>query len=165
MISSMPPRVGTMRHPIYTPSCYTETMAVPLPTTPQMGTWGGLRAAAVRRPDGWATRGVFLCARRSRLRSTPRLGAFGVNRCRLRHRFVAISRAEATAAAAVWKNDGFEFVYFAAKTVGCAAKWWSSHWVLEQEISSWLAFVWCSNYLCKILGEQQIRCGLSAPRR
>jgi hypothetical protein len=31
------------------------------------------------------------------------------------------------AAAAVWKKDGFEFLCFAAKTVGCAAKWWSSH--------------------------------------
>jgi hypothetical protein len=24
---------------------------------------------------------------------------------------------------AAWKKDGFEFLYFAAKTVGCAAKW------------------------------------------
>jgi hypothetical protein len=69
----------------------------------------------------------------------------------------------ATAAAASWKKDGFEFICFAAKIVGYAAKWWSSHRVLEIEISSRLAFVWCSNYLCKILREQQIRCGLSAP--
>jgi hypothetical protein len=34
-----------------------------------------------------------------------------------------------------------------------------------QRISSRLAFVRCSNYLCKILGEQKIRRGLSAPRR
>jgi hypothetical protein len=33
--------------------------------------------------------------------------------------------------AAVWKKDVFEFLYFAVKTVGCAAKWWSSHRVLE----------------------------------
>jgi hypothetical protein len=33
--------------------------------------------------------------------------------------------------AAVWKNDGFKFLCFATKTVGCAAKWWSSHGVLE----------------------------------
>jgi hypothetical protein len=51
------------------------------------------------------------------------------------------------------------------KTVGCAAKWWSLNGVLDWEISSRLAFVWCSNYLCKILGEQQIRRGLWAPRR
>jgi hypothetical protein len=69
--------------------------------------------------------------RRPRLRSTTRLGAFGVNRCRLRHRCAAISRAQAQAAAAAWKNDGFEFLCFTAKTVGCAAKWWSSHRVLE----------------------------------
>jgi hypothetical protein len=31
----------------------------------------------------------------------------------------------------VWKKDGFEFLCFAAKTVGYAAKWWSSHRVLE----------------------------------
>jgi hypothetical protein len=36
---------------------------------------------------------------------------------------VAISRALATAAAVVWKKDGFEFLCFAAKTVGYAAKW------------------------------------------
>jgi hypothetical protein len=36
---------------------------------------------------------------------------------------VAISRAHALVAAAAWKKDGFEFLYFAAKTVGCAAKW------------------------------------------
>jgi hypothetical protein len=40
----------------------------------------------------------------------------GVNRCRLRHRCAAISRAQATAVAAVWIKDGFEFLYFAAKT-------------------------------------------------
>jgi hypothetical protein len=37
--------------------------------------------------------------------------------------------------------------------------------VLEWEIGSRLAFVCCSNYLCKILGEQQSRRGLSASRR
>jgi hypothetical protein len=98
------------------------------PTTPQRGTWGGSRAAAVRRRrDGWATRGVCLCARRPRVRSTTRLGAFGVNRCRLRHRCTAISRAQAPTAATAWKKDGFEFLCFAVKIVGCATKWWSSH--------------------------------------
>jgi hypothetical protein len=33
---------------------------------------------------------------------------------------MVISRAQATAA---WKKDGFKILYFAAKTVGCAAKW------------------------------------------
>jgi hypothetical protein len=102
-----PPRVGTMWRTIYMPSCSTETMAVPPPTTPQRGTWGGSRAAAVRRPDGWATRGVCLCARRPRVRSTTRLGAFGVNRCRLRHMCAAISRAQAPAAAVAWKRMAF----------------------------------------------------------
>jgi hypothetical protein len=158
------PRVGTMLRPIYMPSCSTETMAVPPPTTPRRGTWGGSRVAAVRRRrDGWATRVVLLCVRRPRVHSTTQLGAFGVNRCRLRHRCAVISRAQAQAAAAAWKKDGFEFHCFAAKTLGRAAKWWSSH--REYKISSRLAFVWCSNYLCKILGEQQIRRGLSAPRR
>jgi hypothetical protein len=46
-----------------------------------------------------------------------------VNRYRLRHKCAAISHAQAPAAAAVWKKDGFEFLCFAAKTVGCAAKW------------------------------------------
>jgi hypothetical protein len=128
MISGAPPRVGTMWRPIYTPFCSTETMAVPPLTTPRRGTWGGSRAAAVRRRrDGWATRGDCLCARRPHVRSTTRLGAFGVNHCRLRHRCAVISHAEAPAAAAAWKKDGFEFLCFAAKTVGCAAKWWSSH--------------------------------------
>jgi hypothetical protein len=76
-------------------------------------------------------RGVFLCARRPHMRSTPRLSAFGVNRCHLRHRCTAISRAQATTATVVWIKDGFEFLYFAAKTVGSAAKWWSSNGVLE----------------------------------
>jgi hypothetical protein len=67
--------------------------------------------------------GCLLCARRPRVHSTTRLGAFGVNRCRLRHRCAAISRAQAPAADAAWKKDGFEFLYFAAKTIGCAAKW------------------------------------------
>jgi hypothetical protein len=93
MISGAPPRVATMRRPIYMPSCSTGTMAVPPLMTPRSGTWGGSRAAAVRRRDGWATRGVCLCARRSRVRSTTQLGAFGVNRCCLRHRCVAISCA------------------------------------------------------------------------
>jgi hypothetical protein len=120
MISSAPPRVGTMRQPIYTPSCSIETMAVSLQTTPRRGTWGGSRAAAVRRRrDGWPRRGVYLYARRPRVRSTTRLGAFGVNHCRLRHRCVAISRAQAPAAAAAWKKDGFEFLCFATKNVGC----------------------------------------------
>jgi hypothetical protein len=34
MISRTPPRVGTMWRPIYTPSCSTETTAVPPPMTP-----------------------------------------------------------------------------------------------------------------------------------
>jgi hypothetical protein len=123
--------VGTMRRPIYSPSCSTETMAVPLLTTPRRGTWGGSRAVIVRCRDGRATRGVCLCAKRPRLRSTTQLGAFGVNRCRLRHRCAAISRVQAPATAAVWKKDGFEFLCFAAKNVGCTAKWWSSHRVLE----------------------------------
>jgi hypothetical protein len=42
---------------------------------------------------------------------------------RLRHRCAAINREQAPAAAAAWKKDGFEFLCFAAKTVGCAAKW------------------------------------------
>jgi hypothetical protein len=29
------------------------------------------------------------------------------------------------------EKDGFKFLYFAAKIVGCAVKWWSSHRVLE----------------------------------
>jgi hypothetical protein len=74
-------------------------------------------------------RGVCLCARRLHVRSTTQLGAFGMNCCR--HRCTSISRAQATAATAVWKKDGFEFLCFAAKTVGFAAKWWSSHGVLE----------------------------------
>jgi hypothetical protein len=101
------------------------------PMTPRIGTWGGSRAAVVRRRDGWATRGVYLCARRPHVCSTTQLGAFGVNRCRLRHRCVAISRAQATVVAAAWKKDGFEFLCFAAETVGCATKWWSSNRVLE----------------------------------
>jgi hypothetical protein len=52
-----------------------------------------------------------------------------VNRCRLQHRWAAINRAQATTVAAAWKKDGFKFLCFAAKTVGCAA--WSSHRVLE----------------------------------
>jgi hypothetical protein len=55
--------------------------------------------------------------------STTRLGAFGVNRCHLQHRCAAISRVQALVVAAAWKKDGFEFLYFAAKTVGYAAKW------------------------------------------
>jgi hypothetical protein len=61
--------------------------------------------------------------RRPRVCSTTRLGAFGVNRCRLRLRCTAISRVQAPVAAALWKKDGFEFLCFAAKTVGCVAKW------------------------------------------
>jgi hypothetical protein len=56
-------------------------------------------------------------------KSTTRLGAFEVNRCRLRHRCAAISRAQSTAVAAAWKKDGFEFLCFAAKTVGYPTKW------------------------------------------
>jgi hypothetical protein len=59
-------------------------------------------AAIVQRRDGLATRGFCLCARRPRVRSTPRLGAFGLNRCHLRHRCVATRYAQATAAVAVW---------------------------------------------------------------
>jgi hypothetical protein len=92
------------------PSCSTETMAVPPPTTLQRGTWGGSRAAAVRRPDGWAMRGVFLSASRLRVRSTPRLGAFGVNRCSLQYRCVANSRAQSTTTTVAWIKDGFEFL-------------------------------------------------------
>jgi hypothetical protein len=90
MISGAPPRVGTMRRRIYKPSCSTETMAVPPPTTLRRDTWGGSLVAAVRRRDGWAMRGVCLCTRRPRVCFTSRLGAFGVNRCRLRHRCAAI---------------------------------------------------------------------------
>jgi hypothetical protein len=68
-------------------------------------------------------RGVCLRVRRPRARSTTRLGAFGVNRCRLQHRCVVISRAQAPAVAAAWKKDGFKFLYFAVKIVGCVAKW------------------------------------------
>jgi hypothetical protein len=57
------------------------------------------------------------------VRSSPRLGTFGVNRCCLWHRCAAISRAQAMAAAAAWIKDGLEFLCFAAKTVGCDAKW------------------------------------------
>jgi hypothetical protein len=81
--------------------------------------------------DGWATRGVYLCTRRPRVSCTTRLGAFWVNRCRLRHRCAAISHPQATAAAAAWKKDSFKFLYFVAKTIGFTAKWWSSHRVLE----------------------------------
>jgi hypothetical protein len=69
-----------------------------------------------------SNKGCLPLRERLRVRSTTRLGAFWVNRCRLRHRCVAIS-AQAPAAAPTWKKDGFEFLYFAAKTVGCAAKW------------------------------------------
>jgi hypothetical protein len=131
MISSAPSRVGTMRRPICTPSCSTETMVVPPSTIPRRGTWGWSRAVEVRRRDGWATRGVCLCARRPRVCSSTQLGAFGLNHCRLQHRCAAISRAQAPAVAAAWKKDGFESLCFAAKTVGYATKWWSSHRVLE----------------------------------
>jgi hypothetical protein len=131
MIFGTPLRVGMMRRPIYMPSCSTETMAVLPLTTPRSGTWGGSRAAAVWRRHGWATRGVCLCGRRQRVCSTTRLDAFGVNHCRLRHRCAAISHAQATAAAAAWKKARFKFLCSAAKTVGYAAKWWSSHKVLE----------------------------------
>jgi hypothetical protein len=57
------------------------------------------------------------------VRSTPRLGAFEVNHCHLQHRCAATNRAQATAAAALWIKDGLEFLCFAAKTVGFAAKW------------------------------------------
>jgi hypothetical protein len=65
------------------------------------------------------------------MQPTPRLGAFVVNRCCLWHRCAAISRAQATTTATVWIKDGFEFLCFAAKTVGSAMKWWSSNGVLE----------------------------------
>jgi hypothetical protein len=51
-----------------------------------------------------------------------RLGSFGVNHCRLRHRCAVISRAQAPTAVAAWKNDGFEILCFVAKIVGCTAK-------------------------------------------
>jgi hypothetical protein len=128
MISGAPPRVGTMRRPIYTPSWSIETMVVLTPMTPRRGTWGGSRAAAVRRRrDGWAMRGVCLCVRRTCVRSTTRLGAFWVNRSLLWHRCAAISRLQAPAAATTLKKDGFEFLCFAAKAVGCVVKRWSSH--------------------------------------
>jgi hypothetical protein len=57
------------------------------------------------------------------MRSTPRLGAFGVNRCRLWHRCAAISHAQATEVATVWIKYGLEFLCFAAKTIGSAVKW------------------------------------------
>jgi hypothetical protein len=38
-------------------------------------------------------------------------------------RCAEISSAQATTAATAWKKDGFEFLRFAAKTVGCAVKW------------------------------------------
>jgi hypothetical protein len=60
---------------------------------------------------------------KAHVHSTTRLGAFGVSRYSLRHRCAAISRAQAPAAAAASKNDGFKFLCFAAKTVGCTAKW------------------------------------------
>jgi hypothetical protein len=56
------------------------------------------------------------------VRST-RLGTFGVNHCRLRHRCAVISRAQEMAVAAVWINDGLEFLCFVAKTIGSTAKW------------------------------------------
>jgi hypothetical protein len=34
-ISGAPPRVGTMRQPIYTLACFSETMEVPPPMTPR----------------------------------------------------------------------------------------------------------------------------------
>jgi hypothetical protein len=37
-VNDLPPRVGAMRQPIYTPYFSTETMAVPPPTTPRRGT-------------------------------------------------------------------------------------------------------------------------------
>jgi hypothetical protein len=36
---------------------------------------------------------------------------------------MAISHAQAPAAAAVWKRMASNFFFFAAKTVGCTAKW------------------------------------------
>jgi hypothetical protein len=44
------------------------------------------------------------------VRSTTLLGAFRVNRCRLRHRCAEISRAQAPAAAAVWKRMALNFL-------------------------------------------------------
>jgi hypothetical protein len=126
--------LGVYPHRLQSILCYAEwswESGGLLPLRNQRGTWDGSRAVAVRRRDGWAMRGVCLCARRPRVRSTTWLDAFVVNCCRLQHRCAAISRAHATAVAAAWKNDGFKFLYFAPKTVGCAAKWWSSHRVLE----------------------------------
>jgi hypothetical protein len=67
--------------------------------------------------------GCLPCARRQRVRSTPRLSAFRVNRCCLQHRCAMINHAQETTAAAVWKKDGFRFLCFAVKTVGCTVKW------------------------------------------
>jgi hypothetical protein len=75
---------------------------------------------------------------KAHVHSTTWLGAFGVSRYRLRHRCAAISRAQAAAVAAAWKMMASNLC-FAAKTVGCTAKWWSSHRVLEEKISSSLA--------------------------
>jgi hypothetical protein len=113
MISGAPPRVGTMRRPIYTPSATDNTVKQYMSQVVGGGS---------RRRDGWATRGVCLCVRRPRVRSTPRFGTFGVNLHRLQHRYAAISRAQATAAAAAYIKDGLKFLCFALNTVGYAVK-------------------------------------------
>jgi hypothetical protein len=50
------------------------------------------------------------------------IGTFGVNLYRLQHRYAAISRAQATAAAAAYIKDGLKFLCFALNTVGYAVK-------------------------------------------
>jgi hypothetical protein len=91
-------------------------MAVPPRPTPRRGTWGELRAAAVRRRrDSWVTRRVCLCARRPHVHSTTRLGVFGVNRYRLRHRCAAIRHVQAPAAVAAWKKRWLRISLFCSK--------------------------------------------------
>jgi hypothetical protein len=89
------------------------------------------RAAAVRRRDGWATRGVRLFVRKPHVWPTPRLGTSGVNRCFLWHRYAVISPAYAKVAVTTLIKDVLEFFCFAAKTEGSAAKWWSLNRVLK----------------------------------
>jgi hypothetical protein len=63
-----------------------------------------------KRQSRWlSNEGCLPFARRPRVRSIPRLGAFGVNRCCLRHRCTAISRAQATTVAVAWKRMASNF--------------------------------------------------------
>jgi hypothetical protein len=109
-----------MRQPIFTPYCSTEKMVVPRRRYRE----GEHEAGRGRRQydvEMDEQRGVSAFAREGRA-CAPLLDLahFGVNYYRLQHRCAAINRAQAPALAAVWKKDGFEFLYFAAKTVGCA---------------------------------------------